>query len=225
MSRVGWLTRGLAEVPEDDAWLSEREREVLSTLRIDKRRGDWRLGRWTAKSAVASWQGVPLAAVEVIAAKDGAPEALIDGSEAPVALSLSHRAGRGLAAVGDVPAALGCDLEAIEPRSPAFVREWLRPAEQEMVGGLDGERRDLAANLVWSAKEAVTKVRREGLRLNIRQATVEPGGLTGPAGPWERLRVAWEDGPTERGWWRQEPGWVMVVVGDPAPEAPPVALR
>ena len=225
MSRVGWLTRGLADVPEDDAWLSEREREVLSTLRIDKRRTDWRLGRWTAKSAVASWQGVALAAVEVFAAKDGAPEALIDGREAQVALSLSHRAGRGLAAVGDARAALGCDLEVIEERSPAFVREWLRPAEQEMVGGLNGERRDLAANLVWSAKEAVTKVRREGLRLNIRQATVEPGGLSGSAGPWERLRVAWEDGPTALGWWRREPGWVMVVVGDPAPEAPPVALR
>jgi 4'-phosphopantetheinyl transferase len=224
MSRVGWLTRGLADVPEHDRWLSEREREVLARLRIDKRRRDWRLGRWTAKSAVASRREVPVEAVEVLAAEDGAPEALLDGRAAGVALSLSHRAGRGLAAVGDAPAAIGCDLEVIEPRSPAFVREWLRPAEQEMVGGLNGERRDLAANLVWSAKEAVTKVRREGLRLNIRLATVEPGRLTGSAGPWERLRVAWEDGPTELGWWRHEPGWVMVVAGDPALEAPPVEL-
>ena len=225
MSRVGWLTRGLADLPGHDGWLSEREREVLSTLRVDKRRSDWRLGRWAAKSAVASWQQVPLAAVEVLAAEDGAPEALIDGGEAPVALSLSHRAGRALAAVGDAPATLGCDLELLEARSPAFVREWLRPAERELVCGLSGERQDLAANLVWSAKEAVTKARREELRLNIRQATVEPGRLTGSAGPWERLRVAWEDGPTELGWWRREPGWVMAVVGDPAPEAPPVELR
>jgi 4'-phosphopantetheinyl transferase len=224
MSRVGWLTRERAEVPEHDGWLSEREREVLATLRVEKRRGDWRLGRWAAKSAVASWREVPAEAVEVLAAEDGAPEALIEGGEAGVSLSLSHRAGRALAVVGDAPAALGCDLEVIEARSPAFVREWLRPAEQEMVGGLNGERRDLAANLAWSAKEAVTKARREGLRLNVRQATVEPVGLTGSAGPWERLRVAWEDGPTELGWWRREPSWVMAVVGDPAPEAPPVAL-
>ena len=224
MSRVGWLTRGLADVPRHDGWLSEREREVLATLRIDKRRSEWRLGRWAAKGAVASWQRVPLAAVEVFAAEDGAPEALIDGGEAPVALSLSHRAGRALAAVCDAPAALGCDLEALEARSPAFARQWLVPAERGLIGGLAGERRDLAANLLWSAKEAASKARREGLRLNIRQATVEPGRLSGSPGPWERLRVAWEDGPTELGWWRREPSWVMAVVSDLAPEEPPIEL-
>jgi 4'-phosphopantetheinyl transferase len=168
MSRVGWLTRGLADVPEHDRWLSEREREDLATLRTDKRRSEWRLGRWAAKGAVASWRQVPLAAVEVFAAEDGAPEALVDGKEAPVALSLSHRRGRALAAVCDAPAALGCDLEAVEPRSAAFTREWLGPAE--------------------------------------------------------RLRVAWEDGRTELGWWRREPSWVMTVVSDPAPETPPIEL-
>jgi 4'-phosphopantetheinyl transferase len=224
MSRVGWLTRGLADVPEHDRWLSEREREDLATLRTDKRRSEWRLGRWAAKGAVASWRQVPLAAVEVFAAEDGAPEALVDGKEAPVALSLSHRRGRALAAVCDAPAALGCDLEAVEPRSAAFTREWLGPAEQGLVGELAGERRDLAANLLWSAKEAASKARREGLRLNIRRASVEPGRIDGSPGPWERLRVAWEDGRTELGWWRREPSWVMTVVSDPAPETPPIEL-
>ncbi len=225
MAELGWLTRALADVPRHDRWLSEREREILSTLRIPTRRADWRLGRWAAKAAVAAWQGVPLAEVEVLPAADGAPEALAGGARIRVGLSLSHRAGRALVAVGGVSGTLGCDLEALEPRSPAFVREWLRPAERQLLNGLDGGLQDMAANLVWTAKEAASKARREGLRLNFRQATVEPGRLALGSGSWERLRVVWEDGPVELGWWRLEPGWVMAVVGDPASDAPPCELR
>ncbi len=225
MAELGWLTRALADVPRHDRWLSEREREILSTLRIAKRRADWRLGRWAAKAAVAAWQGVPLAEVEVLPASDGAPEPLVGGARMRVGLSLSHRAGRALVAVGGVSGTLGCDLEALEPRSPAFVREWLRPGERQLLNGLDEELRELAANLLWAAKEAASKARREGLRLNLRQATVEPGRLAHGSGSWERLRVVWEDSPVELGWWRREPGWVMAVVGDPASEAPPSELR
>ena len=225
MAELGWLTRALADVPRHDGWLSEREREILSTLRIPKRRADWRLGRWAAKAALAAWQGVPVAGAEILPAADGAPEALAGGARMPMRLSVSHRAGRALVAVGNVPGTLGCDLEALEPRSPAFVREWLRPAERQVLNGLDGELRDLAANLFWTAKEAASKARREGLRLNLRQATVGPGRLAHALGSWERLRVEWEDGPVELGWWRREPGWVMAVVSDPASDMPPCDLR
>ncbi len=225
MAELGWLTRALADVPQHDGWLSEREREIVSTLRIPKRRADWRLGRWAAKAALAAWQGVPVAQVEVLSAADGAPEALAGGARIPVGLSLSHRAGRALVAVGGVSGTLGCDLEALEPRSPAFVREWLCPAEHQLLNGLDEEQRDLAVNLLWTSKEAASKARREGLRLNFRQATVEPGRLAHGSGSWERLRVVWEDGPVELGWWRREPEWVMAVVGDPGSDAPPRELR
>ncbi len=224
MAELGWLTRTLADVPRHDRWLSEREREIVSTLRISKRRDDWRLGRWAAKSALGAWQDVSVADVEVLAAADGAPEALAGGVPMPVGLSISHRAGRALATVGRGSGALGCDLEAVEPRSPAFVRQWLGPAEHGVLNGLDGELRDLAANLLWTAKEAVSKARREGLRLDLRQATVEPGHLPQSPGAWSSLRVGWGDGPVELGWWRWEPGWVMTVVSNPAAHGPPSEL-
>ena len=223
MTELGWLTRVLGDVPAHDRWLSEREHQILSTLRVAKRRADWRLGRWAGKAAVAAWQGVAPDVVEVVAANDGSPEALVDGEEASVALSLSHRAGRALATAGDAPRALGCDLETVEPRGLAFVHQWLRPAERELVSGLAGERRDLAANLLWTAKEAASKARRQGLWLDLRQATV--GSRVGHSpGGWERLRVAWADGAVELGWWRGEPGWVMAVVSDPASDGPPCEL-
>ena len=221
MAGLGWLTRELAEVPSDDDWLSAREREVLSTLGLPKRRAEWRLGRWAAKVAAAERLGARIGQLEVFAEEDGSPAVHLDGGRAPVALSLSHRRGRALVAVGEGPGALGCDLEAIEPRSAAFMREWLGPGEREMLAGLGQERAEMAANLFWTAKEAASKVRRGGLRLNVRRTRVEPAALDQPPGAWSALRVAWEDGSSERGWWRWEPGWVMSILSEPADEAPP----
>lgn len=225
MTELGWLTRELGDVPRHDRWLSDEEREVLSSLRVAKRRVDWRLGRWAAKAAVAAWRGVAPESVVIIAADDGAPQARIDGDHADVALSLSHRRGRALAAVANGSTALGCDLEAVEPRSPAFLREWLAPAERDLVMTQAGEGRDLAANLVWTAKEAASKARREGLRLNVRKAIAEADAMAQSFGSWARLRVTWENGRVDAGWCRPNPGWVMALVSDPVCELPPTQLR
>ena len=107
-----------------------------------------------------------------MASDDGAPEAFVDGERAGAALSLSHRNGRALAVVADVGVAIGCDLEAVEPRSGAFVRTWLAPAERASVLAAGRAGRARLANLLWTAKEAAAKARREGLRLDVRQAIV-----------------------------------------------------
>ncbi len=223
MTSPGWLTRSLADVPTGDGWLGAGEVEVLAGLRFEKRRTDWRLGRFASKAAVAIWLGVPAGRVEIAAAPDGVPEAWLDGRRAPASLSLSHRAGRALAVVGEADSALGCDLELVEPRSPAFVNDWLAPSERELAAAA-GARRDIVANLLWTAKEAAAKARREGLRLDVRQAVAEPEDLSSTTLDWRRLAVVWGDGGgRDAGWWRAEPGWVMAVVSDPAP-GPPRAL-
>ena len=68
------------------------------------------------------------------------------------------------------------------------------------------------ANLLWSAKEASTKARGEGLRLAVRSAEVvldeSPAGEEG----WVPLRVDW-GADRDYGWFRREGEWVMTVVG------------
>lgn len=164
--------------------------------------------------------GVSATRVEVRAAADGAPEAVLDGAPAPVFLSLSHRAGRGLAVVG--PGALGCDLEYVEPRSAAFLEDWLALAPEERAAVLaeaGEEDRARRANLLWTAKEAAAKLRREGLRADVRDARARPAGSLVPDGGWRSLAVDWG---TEAiaGWWRGEAEWVMAVVAAPATPAP-----
>jgi 4'-phosphopantetheinyl transferase len=202
-------------------WLGPRERRAAPGLRASRRRGDWRLGRWTAKSAVAAWLSIEPERVEILAVPDGAPEAWVDGERAPVSLSLSHRAGCALAVVGPDPEVVGCDIERVEPRSGAFVREWLAPAEHGLLAAHAPADRTRLANLVWTAKEAAAKVRREGLRLDVRRAVVAPAGAGAADGAWRELRVEWEDGCTPtNGWWRACDGWVMTIAGDPAPTRP-----
>ena len=110
-------------------WLGKRERRALARFRVAPRRADWLLGRWTAKEAIAAWLSVSSDRIEVLAAPDGAPEAFLDGEPAPLSVSLSHRGGSAIAVVADAPTVVGCDLEVVEHRSDAFVRNgWAPPS-------------------------------------------------------------------------------------------------
>jgi 4'-phosphopantetheinyl transferase len=221
MAAPGWLSRCLADVPGGEAWLGSAERRVLAGLPTERRRGDWVLGRWTAKTAVGAWLSAPRDRVEILAAADGAPEPWLDGQRAPVSVSISHRAGRSLAVVADAPDVVGCDLELVEARSSAFVREWLAPAEHGLLAAHGEAQRARLVSLVWTAKEAAAKVRREGLRLDVRHAVVAPSDTDAPDGAWRALRVDWGDRPeATAGWWRAEPGWVMAIMGEPVPGRP-----
>lgn len=220
MASPAWLTRWLTDVPSDDCWLSRHELDVLAGLSVEKRRADWRLGRFAGKAAVAAWLDVAPTRVEIAAAANGAPGVRIDGRPAPVALSLSHRAGRALAVVGDAGSSLGCDLELVEPRSEAFVGDWLAPAERRYVAHAGSSGRTLVANLLWTAKEAAAKVRQEGLRLDLRDAVAEPEGLDSPPRKWHPLVVSWTGDGRTMGWWRADRDWVMAVAGKPPPQMP-----
>ncbi len=57
---VYWLEQAEADVPSGNDWLHAGELDRLNHMRFAKRRADWRLGRWTAKHAVAFCLHLPL---------------------------------------------------------------------------------------------------------------------------------------------------------------------
>jgi 4'-phosphopantetheinyl transferase len=138
-------------------------------MRAGPRRRDFLIGRLAARHALSAWMpnALNLADLEIRAASDGAPEGLIAGAKLPATISLSHRDGRALCAIAGPKIALGADLERIEPRSVAFVSDFFTEAEQTAVVQ-SPLGRDLAANLIWSAKECAAKALRQGLRLDTR---------------------------------------------------------
>lgn len=204
-------------------WLTPGEAGRAAGLRYPKRRNEFLLRRYTAKQAVAAVLGLPvdppgLARVEVGNAPTGAPYVLVDGAPAGVEVSLSDRAGWALCVVGS--GRVGCDMELVEPRSPAFVRDFLTGAEQAYVAAHPHPH--AAANLVWSAKESALKVLRTGLRRDTRSVAVTVHD--GQSGGWAPLTVHTAEGLTFAGWWRRDGRFLLTVAGE-APGPPPVALE
>jgi 4'-phosphopantetheinyl transferase len=223
-----WLSQGMADVPADDAWLSAREAAWVAHMRFPKRRTEFRLGRWTAKRALALYlkrdaSVGALQSIEIDRAPDGAPAPLVDGRPAGAYVTMTDRADQAACLVGPPGTALGCDLELVEPRSEAFVADFLTPPEQRLVAAAGGgDARDLLANLVWCGKESALKVLRTGLRRDTRSVEVSlPDGAR--VDGWAPMNVRAVEGTDFPGWWQRFGAFVLTVAAT-EPFAPPRPL-
>jgi 4'-phosphopantetheinyl transferase len=223
-----WLARGEDQLPPMGDWLTAAERSRAEGLRYTKRRTDFLLGRWTLKLAVArtlGWQDdfAGLARIEGRTVPSGAPRLYVDGRPATRGVSLTDRAGCAVCLVTDRTAAVGCDVEIVEPRTGAFVRDYLTEAERCRVAAA-GPARDKAANLLWSAKESALKVLETGLRRDTRSVEVTVAELSPPERTWSPLQVRTTEGAVFPGWWRQS-GAFLVTACWPGGGPPPAALE
>jgi len=228
-----WLARHEEQLPPAGGWLTPAERGRAAGMRYAKRRNDFLLNRWALKVAVARVLGWPdgpgeLARIEGRNAPGGAPLVYVDGQPAACGVSLTDRAGCAvcLAAAGGTPgsaAALGCDVEIVEPRSDAFVRDYLTGPERRLVAGA-GPARDKAANLLWSAKESALKVLGTGLRRDTRSVEVTVAELNPPELTWSPLEVRTSEGAVFPGWWRQSGAFLLTTCW-PGGGPPPAALE
>jgi 4'-phosphopantetheinyl transferase len=222
---VYWLEQTESDVPPGHEWLSGNEDILLAGLHIAQRRADWRLGRWTAKCAVAAYLKlrVPpagMAEIEISARPSGAPQAMLAAGPAPAEISLSHRGGIAMCAVVGPDAAIGCDLEIVETHSPAFIRDYFTDEEQmEIVRAPASHQRSLVAAL-WSAKESALKVLQEGLRLDTRSVSVHLRGWADEVDRWYPLQVDCVHGEVFHGWWQRAENLVRTMVARPQPAMP-----
>ena len=231
---VYWLQQTDADVPPEieNDWLSARELDHLQGLRFAKRRADWRLGRWTAKRALSACLNLPdhsraLANIQIHPAPCGAPEVAFAGTPAAVTISLSHRAGTAACAVSLSNAALGCDLEIVEPRSDAFLTDWFTAEEQALVAEAPATDRFRLLALLWSGKESVLKALREGLRCDTRCVSITAVRALRPPerlDDWRPLEARCDGGLIFCGWWHGMGSMLRTVVAAPPPP-PPILLR
>ena len=225
-----WLAHGEHEIGAGADWMTPREHAVLDSLKYTKRRVEFLTRRWTAKRAVATVLGrghtpAALATVEIRHHASGAPWVAVDGQAAAIDVSISDRAGWAVCLVGPpgASAALGIDLELVEPRSEGFVGDFFTARESAAVRRLPaGEPRDEAANLIWSAKEAALKVLKVGLRADTRDVEVEIDRTRRPDG-WAAMSVRHRDGSSFAGWWRRDGVFLLTIAGRQA-SPPPVLL-
>jgi 4'-phosphopantetheinyl transferase len=245
---VYWFQQAEADVPATDDWLSENEAVRLSSFRFAKRRNDWRLGRWTAKCAIAASLKLPndprsLSRIEITPAASGQPEVTLHDQTETVTISISHRGGLGLCAVALGDIRLGCDLEMIEPRSDAFTADYFTEKEQKIIAQTSGAERPLLVSLLWSAKESALKALHVGLRADTRCVEIKeldlqgnwygvtdapstegslPSGLSNiTAASWRALQVQYAGGADFCGWWQHSNKIVRTIVAT----LPPVLTR
>lgn len=188
-------------------WLSDAEQEVYGRLRVDKRRREWLLGRWTAKCLLRSrpaWRHTPMPAITVAADPDGAPFYRLE-HRLPLSLSISHSQGTAFCALCETHV-IGVDIERIEPRERAFVQDFLSATEIAQVEMCPPAWQDTLITVIWSLKESALKALRQGLRLDTRRVEVQIAAL--PASPehgeWRPagLSCAWPDPPAIQAAWQ-----------------------
>lgn len=225
MKQIHYATQDWHQVPSRLDWLTPGERVRFARFRFEKRRRDWLLGRWTAKNAllgITGWSRRDIARIEVAAAPDGAPLPMLDGERCVAQLSLSHSNGRAFATVSQGTAALGCDIELVEPRSAAFIETYFTPSEVERVARVDPRYRDLLVTMIWSAKESTLKALRTGLQVDTRSVEVIDDSDCSGAG-WQAARTidatAGEFGCL---WCRDEQSVLTVVTRAPVETPKPI---
>ena len=223
-SAIFWIIQNLSDVPEEDSWLSEKERETLSRFHVPKRRNDWRLGRWTAKQAAFGFLrdiSPSRNEAEIMAAEDGAPQLFLPGgSPAPVSISISHSHGRGFCALHPERQAVGCDLERIESKQIDFFEDYFTPEEIAFCSRQSERFYPDACYLVWCVKETCLKILREGLRRDTRSVQVE-AAFPAEAGAWCRWTGHCKiTSRNFQGWWKRDDRFIYALGSDRANEKP-----
>jgi phosphopantetheinyl transferase len=243
----GWQDAGMPAPDAASAWLCPEEAERLAGFSVPKRRSDWLIGRLNAKllvvDALRYRYGVRVtpACVHLARLPSGAPTVRVVGDAArelpdPLPASVSNSHSRGHALCGLVwtdgfeasrqIAAIGVDLEWVEPRTDGFVRDFLTEAERDYCAAAGEAERHLRANLVWSAKEAVLKVVQRGLTVDTWWLSCLPAAdaendwlaasITPVDGEWAPLEVTCDPRfPTHglgfRVLWREVLGFVVTI--------------
>lgn len=151
----------IVSVDDDDhhrqtklARLGQRERDLCNRFRCSRRRAEFVAGRIAARKAVARlMRDHGPGRVEILNDVTGAPFVVALPS---LQVSISHSNRVALAVAAHVP--VGVDLEANEARPAAFARLFFTTQEQERLSTTAGEAQQTFLNMLWTRKEAVSKV-------------------------------------------------------------------
>lgn len=219
---IHWTLVEAARVPPGEGadFLSNAEQQKFAGMRFPKRRGEWLLGRWAAKSLLQSlpaYREYALNQIEITNTPEGSPQILLpDGRISRDCLSIGHREGLAFCALATTAGLRpGADLEKIEARPRNFSEDYFTAAEQALVNSQPANARDAITTLIWSAKEAMLKSLGVGLRWDTRR--VEILRIENPApepGKWSRLQV---DTHTEThhwsAWWQRRADMILTLAG------------
>ncbi|MBR4508341.1 MAG: hypothetical protein IKP23_02570, partial [Elusimicrobiaceae bacterium] len=112
----------ISKVPPAEDFLTKRELETYKTFKIEKRKKEWLGGRYALKTLACDFFNFDIKYMEVNNLPSGQPVLLVPGgTKLPV--SITHSGPYAAAAIALTGQAIGIDIEVIEQRSSAWVKQ------------------------------------------------------------------------------------------------------
>lgn len=153
---------------KDKVTLSPRELEIWQTLKSEKRKQEWFAGRIAARKAIQRHQKTTVKQqIEILRRESGAP---FSPQFPSATISISHSGEYAVAIAAAV--SVGIDIERIEKRPSSLLRSFFSEKEQSFLTAIRLQK-ELHYNLLWTAKEAVSKVIKKGGTLNFKHIEVQ----------------------------------------------------
>lgn len=177
LSRESGSVRGsAAAVPDSafeeaelqaDALLHPAESDYYRSLKFEKRRRSYLLGRWAAKIAAAEYLGEDdLSAIEVVKGTFQQPLIRYPARQTPD-VSISHCKGLAVALAFEAGHIMGIDCENVDARRQEAVRSQLTPLEKDLEVVISDDS-VLNGYVLWTLREALSKALRCGLTVPSR---------------------------------------------------------
>lgn len=152
--------------------LHPEERSYYETLKFDKRRESYLLGRISAKKAIGAlslFEDLGKIAIEAGIFQFPVVKYAITRN---LQVSITHCEGLGIALSYPEVHPLGVDLERTDKANTEAIKEQLTIAELALIKTVPLPE-DIACTMIWTMKEALSKVLRTGLTMDLKLLEVQ----------------------------------------------------
>lgn len=178
---IHWIMVKAGPTLATGQFLIETEIEDGKRYRHPGRHRQWLLGRAAAKfllirqTKVLNLEIYNPADVEILRNPDGWPQIRNRKAESlPVSLTISHSDELVFCALcSHKNGSLGADLEIVAPKTESMLEDFYTQEERRRLNDLPKSQQNLAATLIWCAKEAVLKSKKTGLMENTKHIDVD----------------------------------------------------
>lgn len=153
--------------------LSEKEQKYFDSLKFDKRKRDYLVGRYTAKKLLlenfVKNPASDFKDISILKDTDGKPELYINDKRPDIILSISHSGDFASAVASKELKFLGVDTEKIEIRSRSWAEQSFYNTEYptDLVADFSSEKSAKFFTTLWAKKEAVVKALGVGLSVDL----------------------------------------------------------
>ncbi len=148
-----------------DKILSGEEQKYFDSLKFDKRKRDYLVGRYTAKKLLLENfikdAKITFKDISILKDTDGKPELYINDKRPDIMLSISHSGDFASAVASKELKFLGIDTEKIEPRAKSWAEQSFYNTEYHTNSD------DKFLTTLWAKKESVVKALGVGLSVDL----------------------------------------------------------